>query len=158
MEVTHAGRQRDQILATNPSPIKQPEDNPIAGPVTNTTAGAVGLTPLSGPSAVARRPQVMGRACGTYPSRHIPPLSITSAVNIVESAAPNPLQSCCLPPHRRGSKKIKSDVQLQLSGTGIPLPPSPASTSRPTFNLTGVVYVQGVARHLMPTRKKECNG
>ena len=121
------------------SPTIQPEDNPIAGPFDKATK--VVLPDPSLPSTAARRPQVMGRACGAYPSRHIPPLSTTPAVSTAVSVAPNPLPPCHLPPHRRCSKRIKSDVQLQLPGTGAPPPPSPAFTSRPTLNLTGVVFV-----------------
>ena len=114
------------------------------------------------PSTAARRPQVMGRACGAYPSFCILLPSTTPTVNKAASTAkhffpsavpictqsPRPITRqrikippCCSPHTAEAVKKNTSDVRLQPLGTGAPPPPSPASTSRPTLNLVGAVFV-----------------
>ena len=89
------------------------------------------------PSTAARRLQVMGRACGAYPSRtSLRRASSLKLTALCQPPAPSP--RCCLPPQRR---KKRNNVQLPLPGTSAPPSPSPAFTSRPTLNLVGAVFV-----------------
>ena len=56
------------------------------------------------PSTAARRPQVMGRACGAYPSRtSLRRASLLKLTALYQPYAPPP--RCCLPPQRRKKKK-----------------------------------------------------